>query len=74
MEMRSRCKMNGENTAWIDCLARGEEEEKERRESYSAGYSDVYSAGYGAGHGAGHTFWGVEITSRREDKQAWQWG
>jgi hypothetical protein len=34
MEMRYRWRINGENTAWIDCLARGEEEEKERRESY----------------------------------------
>jgi phosphoenolpyruvate carboxylase len=34
MEMPSRWKWNGENSAWIDCLARGEEEEKERRESY----------------------------------------
>jgi hypothetical protein len=37
MEMRSRCKRNGGNTAWIGCLARGEEEDKEKRENYSAG-------------------------------------
>jgi hypothetical protein len=34
MEMRPSWKWNGENTASIDCLARGEEGEKERRESY----------------------------------------
>jgi hypothetical protein len=34
LEMQSRWKWNGENSAWIDCLARGEEEEKERGESY----------------------------------------
>lgn len=32
--MQFRWRINGENTICIDCVAQGEEEEKERRENY----------------------------------------
>ncbi|KAJ9492421.1 hypothetical protein VN97_g839 [Penicillium thymicola] len=45
MAMRSRWKWNGENTVWIESLARGEEEEKERREPYIEVLSHVDASG-----------------------------
>ena len=42
MAMRSRWKLNGDNTVWIDCLTRGEEKEKERGER-ELSYMEVLS-------------------------------